>query len=279
MKLLITMVASAIILSACSSQSTPKEESANNDQIVTEEPNSNLAEKENEQISESMVEEEKVEEQPQAELPVPKYKMNAVFSLEPINNANPKVILLTIDDAPDKYALEMAKTLKELNAPAIFFVNGHFINNHEKEEIVKEIYNLGFVIGNHTFSHANLTTLSPEEQKKEILSVNDKIEELTGERPKFFRAPFGANTDISRQIADDENMLVMNWTYGYDWENDYMSKDKIADIMVNTELLGNGANLLMHDREWTNAGLEQIVKGLRDKGYETLDPNLIETPQ
>lgn len=110
------------------------------------------------------------------------------------------------------------------------------------------------------------------------MSVNDKVEEITGERPKFFRAPFGSNTDESRKIASEEKMLVMNWTYGYDWESQYMTKDAIADIMVNTELLNNGANLLMHDREWTNAGLEKIVKGLRDKGYELLDPILIETP-
>jgi len=237
-----------------------------------------LVEQEDVQSPETNVEEEKGEETID-EVAAPEYKMNAVFALEPIKDANPKVVLLTIDDAPDKYALEMAKTLKELQAPAIFFVNGHFINSPEKEAIIKEIYDLGFEIGNHTFSHANLTSLSPEEQKEEILSVNDKVEEITGERPKFFRAPFGANTDVSKQIAAEEKMLVMNWTYGYDWEKDYMSQAAIADIMVNTDLLVNGANLLMHDREWTNAGLEQIVNGLRDKGYETLDPKLIETPQ
>ncbi|MFB9828889.1 polysaccharide deacetylase family protein [Lederbergia wuyishanensis] len=268
----------AILLAACSGQTAQKEESIKKDEPVAEEKKPDLVEQEDVQSPETNVEEEKGEE-PIDEVAAPEYKMNAVFALEPIKDANPKVVLLTIDDAPDKYALEMAKTLNELQAPAIFFVNGHFINSPEKEAILKEIYNLGFEIGNHTFSHANLTSLSPEEQKEEILSVNDKVEEITGERPKFFRAPFGANTDVSKQIAAEEKMLVMNWTYGYDWEKDYMSQDAIADIMVNTELLVNGANLLMHDREWTNAGLEQIVNGLRDKGYETLDPKLIETPQ
>ncbi|MBS4198808.1 polysaccharide deacetylase family protein [Bacillus sp. FJAT-49732] len=282
MRLPIIMFAVALLLVACNGQSTQKENSMKKNEPVTEENNSDLVEQEDEQIPETNVEEEKEDkkvEAPEVEVVAPEYKMNAVFALEPVKDANPKVVLLTIDDAPDKYALEMAKTLKELHAPAIFFVNGHFINSPEKEAILKKIYDLGFEIGNHTFSHANLTTLSPEEQKEEILSVNDKVEEITGERPKFFRAPFGANTDVSKQIATEENMLVMNWTYGYDWEKDYMSKDAIADIMVNTELLGNGANLLMHDREWTNGGLKQIVKGLRDKGFETLDPKLIETPQ
>ena len=201
------------------------------------------------------------------------YRMNEnTYALEPILDANPKVILLTIDDAPDKYALEMAKTLKNLNAPAIFFVNGHFIDTPEEEEILKQIYDLGFTIGNHTYSHENLSMLTPEKQRKEIISVNDKVEEITGERPKFFRAPFGVNTDESRKIAAEENMLLMNWTYGYDWEKQYMSKDAIADIMVNTELLRDGANLLMHDREWTNEGLEQNghwPKGKRIRTFES----------
>ena len=206
------------------------------------------------------------------------YRMNEnTYALEPILDANPKVILLTIDDAPDKYALEMAKTLKNLNAPAIFFVNGHFIDTPEEEEILKQIYDLGFTIGNHTYSHENLSMLTPEKQRKEIISVNDKVEEITGERPKFFRAPFGVNTDESRKIAAEENMLLMNWTYGYDWEKQYMSKDAITDIMVNTELLRDGSNLLMHDREWTNEGLEKMVIGLREKGYEPLNPDLIDS--
>ncbi len=169
----------------------------------------------------------------------------------------------------------MAKTLKGLDAQAIFFVNGHFIATDEKKAILKEIYDMGFMIGNHTMTHPNLKTISEAEQREEIIGVNDLVEEVTGERPKFFRAPFGVNTDYSKALAIEEGMLLMNWSYGYDFEREYMTKEKIADIMVNTELLRNGSNLLMHDREWTADAMEDIVNGLRDKGYEILDPHLI----
>ncbi len=215
-------------------------------------------------------------EEPVEEALAPMYELNpATWGLEPINDENAQVVLLTFDDAPDKHAFEIAKTLKELDAPAIFFVNGHFLATDEKKQLLKEIHELGFTIGNHTKTHADLQQLSEEEQREEILSVNDVVEEVTGERPRFFRAPFGQNTDFSRALAKEEGMLLMNWSFGYDWEKQYMDKTAIADIMVNTELLQNGANLLMHDREWTAEALPEIIKGLRAKGYDFVNPDTI----
>ncbi len=209
----------------------------------------------------------------------PEYKINENnWSIEPIAGQNAKVVLLTIDDAPDKHALNMAEDLKAVNAPAIFFVNGHFLDTPEEKEVLKKIYDMGFMIGNHTYSHSSLPDLSPEEQKEEIVSVNELVESITGERPKFFRAPFGQNTDYSRQVAAEEKMALMNWTFGYDWNKEYQTKEAITDIMVNSPYLNNGANLLMHDRTWTSEALTDIVKGLREKGYETLDPTKIRTP-
>ncbi|MEK3935242.1 polysaccharide deacetylase family protein [Sporosarcina sp. FSL W7-1349] len=216
---------------------------------------------------------EEPDEKVKEDVSEPLYEMNPnTFSIEPIGEADPQVVLLTIDDAPDKRALDMAKTLKELEASAIFFVNGHFIDTEEKQGVLKEIHEMGFLIGNHTQTHANLKELSEEEQRQEILTVSDTVEEITGERPRFFRAPFGANTEFSKRIAEEDGMLVMNWSYGYDFEKAYMTREKIAEIMVNTELLRNGSNLLMHDREWTADALEEIVLGLREKGYEMVDP-------
>jgi peptidoglycan/xylan/chitin deacetylase (PgdA/CDA1 family) len=215
-----------------------------------------------------------------AEPAEPLYELNeANWSFRPIGDADPKAALLTFDDAPDKHALEMAKTLKELDAPAIFFVNGHFIDTDEEKAVLKEIHEMGFPIGNHTMSHPNLQQIPEDAQREEILGVNKIVEQVTGEKPKFFRAPFGVNTDFTRQLAADEGMLLMNWTYGFDWEPAYQNAEALADIMVNTEYLNNGANLLMHDREWTAAALPKIVKGLRDKGYTLIDPATIKVPE
>lgn len=266
-----------IILTACTDFSADRDKPSD----FEKEEENKLADQSSVPASKSEKKQADSDEKPKEEevfLPEPQYKINEHnWSIEPINQANSKVVLLTIDDAPDKNALEMARILKELSAPAIFFVNGHFIDTPEEAKVLKEIHELGFAIGNHTNSHLNLKSLPEEQQYKEIVGLNDRVEEIIGERPKFFRAPFGSITDYSRKVAEGENMVLMNWTYGYDWEKEYQSKEALADIMVNSPYLSKGANLLMHDREWTKEALEDIVKGLRNKGFTPVDPVLIST--
>ncbi|WP_373895888.1 polysaccharide deacetylase family protein [Virgibacillus natechei] len=254
--------------------SSSQQESENTEEQAEKNNQENNTEEDVEEGEED-VESEEVAAEPEE----PKYEISDNWSVVPLDDANEEVVLVTIDDAPDENALEMAETLNELDADAIFFVNGHFLDTPEDEEKLKEIHEMGFAIGNHTFNHPTIPELSEEEQKEEIISLSDRVEEIIGERPSFFRAPHGANTDYSIQVAEDEGMTVMNWSYGYDWNEEYMDEDAIADIMVNTEFLGNGSNLLMHDRDWTAAALSDIVNGLRDKGYEPVDPDLIQKPE
>ncbi|MGF2615490.1 polysaccharide deacetylase family protein [Rossellomorea vietnamensis] len=289
MKKLIYCSALFLLIAGCSQQNSLETSGGDsnktepvNEAVAAEKTENEDKETEIEEETESEDGEENEQEDASMEETVkePQYTINeANWSVQPIGDANEKVALLTIDDAPDKHSLEMAETLKSLNAPAIFFVNGHFLDTEEEKETLKKIHEMGFPIGNHTATHASLPDLTEEEQQAEIVEFNKLITSIIGEKPKFFRAPFGQNTDYSKGLAKSEKMILMNWTYGYDWEAEYQNKEGIADIMVNTELLSNGANLLMHDRTWTSEAMADIVMGLRDKGFEILDPELIETPQ
>lgn len=289
--LLVFIAAILFVLAACSAPNPENEENdnaANLEGNTQEENEQNEEEQQLNEDGEIVTEEEIVDEEESIE---PLYRVSENWSLVPIKEGiNENVVLLTIDDAPDQYAVEMAKILKELDAGAIFFVNGHFIDQPEEQEKLKQIYDMGFVIGNHTYSHVNLKTIEndPEKTRDEIVKLNEAIEEIIGEKPKFFRAPHGVNTDISKQIVEEEEMVLMNWTYGYDYFQPYMNKDKLVTAMVTGEgpevdvpysLLRPGANLLMHDREWTKDALREIVIGLREQGYEILDPHVIETKQ
>lgn len=220
---------------------------------------------------------EDAEEEPEETEYLYEINQNDIATVQVIDGveANEQVALLTYDDAPDKYALDIAEVLLENDAPAIFFVNGMYAENEEGREMLKEIYDMGFAIGNHTHTHPSLPSQSEEQQTEEIMKTSDLVEEITGERPRFFRAPFGQNTDHAREVVAEDGMILMNWTYGYDWEADYMEADALADIMVNTPLLRHGANLLMHDREWTLEATPAIIEGLREKDYELVDPDAI----
>ncbi|WP_026690088.1 polysaccharide deacetylase family protein [Alteribacter aurantiacus] len=248
-------------------ESDVDEDDTFHDDEIEEEPD--LTEEENE-------DETADEEEASEELETTHY-LAGDHTVQPLDeNLEEKVVLLTIDDAPDRHGVDMAEALVELDAGAIFFVNGHFLQSDEGKEELKEIYDLGFEIGNHTMNHPNMSDLTEDEQYKEIMDLNDLIEEVTGERPRFYRAPFGVNTEYTKQLIEEEGMQWMNWTYGYDYNADYMEAKALAEIMVETEFLRNGANLLMHDRSFTYEALEDMVNGLREKGYEPLNPKHIE---
>uniref|UniRef100_UPI0035A15E56 polysaccharide deacetylase family protein n=1 Tax=Jeotgalibaca porci TaxID=1868793 RepID=UPI0035A15E56 len=172
-----------------------------------------------------------------------------------------------------------AQTVKEKGANAIFFVMGQFLDSEESRKIIKEVSDMGFEIGNHSYSHPDMASISYEEQLEEIVATNDAIEEITGKRPRFFRAPYGSYNADTDAISELENMTLMNWTYGYDWVDGYMEETALADIMINAPELGSGGNLLMHDRPWTAAAIGTIIDGLRAQGYEMVDPKLIESPE
>ncbi|MFD2628244.1 polysaccharide deacetylase family protein [Oceanobacillus kapialis] len=280
----------ALFLVACSDQQTSNETAdEKKDEAANQKEDANEVEEQQETKEEQSQETVKNEEIEEVEEPL--YQVEAetssIIPLDKNVGTNENVVLLTIDDVPENNAIKMAETLKEHDASAIFFVNGHFINTDEGAEKLKKIHEMGFPIGNHTYSHPDLTTISEEEQTEEIVSVSDRVEEIIGERPKFFRAPHGKNTEHSKEVVKEEGMALMNWTYGYDYFKPYMNAEKLKQAMITGEgpeagvdysLLKPGANLLMHDREWTSEALGDIIEGLREEGYEMVNPNLIQTP-
>lgn len=285
-KRVIALLSSAFLLYACGEETESEPTEPGSDQV----DEAQLAEEET--VDETDTEEEPSEENDDADVEEVTeeeflYEVSDDHSYIHVIDgveANDRAALLTYDDVPDNYAMEIAEILQEYNAPAIFFVNGMYIEDQEGQDTIEKIYNMGFEIGNHTQTHANLQQISEEQQYEEIMQTSDLIEEVTGERPRFFRAPHGANTDFATQTAYENGMMLMNWTYGYDYFEPYMEADKLAEAMItgeapeidiNYSLLAPGANLLMHDREWTMEATPAIIEGLREQEYELVDPALI----
>lgn len=205
------------------------------------------------------------------EQPVPEvqYYVNDKYYIKPVNeDDNQKVVLLTIDDSPaGDSTYEILEILDKYNAKAIWFVNGYYANRNR--DLLKEIHDKGHLIGNHTWWHKNLKELDAETTREEIVSINDLVEEVTGVRPTYFRAPFGVYTDEAKKVLKEENMQYMNWTWGsLDWELD--TSEAIAKNVI--ENIHKGANILFHDKRITAEALDTILKTLQEAGYTFVLP-------
>ncbi len=194
------------------------------------------------------------------------------YLIKPVNpDDDKKVVLLTFDDAPQgKVTMDILDILDKYDAKAIFFINGHYAV--KDKELLKEIYNRGHIIGNHTWWHENLKKITIEKTKSEIIDVDDFVEEALGIRPIYFRPPFGVMSDTAKEIITAEGMQSMNWSLGsLDWE---YTKPEQAPLVVE-QVVNNihaGANILMHDKEVTSLALEQILATLQEKGYSFVLP-------
>ncbi|WP_164984946.1 polysaccharide deacetylase family protein [Ammoniphilus sp. CFH 90114] len=200
-----------------------------------------------------------------------------IHSSEESNNQ--KIALLTFDDGPKgQVTMKILDTLDKYNAKSIWFVNGFnygwdYKPSPQKEQqfnsLIQEIHNRGHIVANHTWEHGNLRKQSPEKQRKEITSMNELLENITGEKPRYFRPPFGAYSDIQKQVMKEENMQWMNWSVGsLDWE--YKDPEKVVDQVLSN--MHNGANILMHDFPVTAEALDPLLKELTEQGYHFVLP-------
>lgn len=269
-KIVLLFAALLMILSACGTKKIDEDSQTNQ--------NSNEMITESNQDQDPVLEEtpdqaEEPEENPQDEIVNDEttlaYFVNEKYYIKPVNEEDEeKIVLLTFDDSPAGDSTQsILDTLDKYNAKAIWFINGYYADKNK--ELLKEIYNRGHIIGNHTWWHENLKKLSPEKTREEIVSINNLVEEVTGVRPTYFRAPFGVYSDDAKKVLKEENMQYMNWTWGsLDWE--LKTSEEIENNVI--DHIHNGANILFHDKRITSEALEKILQTLSEEGYKFVLP-------
>lgn len=259
---------SSLLLVGCQNNSGAESQEAEQDPV-----------EESVDVSATEEEETDVGEEPEIDEVEYQYKIDPdIFTVVPIDSAeenDEKLVLLTFDDAPYGNALEIADSLDEHDVKAIFFVNSMYMEEEEGFKAIQELHERGFEIGNHTHTHIKLDDYSDEKQRDEIIKTNEMIEEATGESPRFFRAPHGVMTDYSKELLDELGMTWMNWSFGFDWMSEYQDPAALTEITLDNPYLGNGSNILMHDRDWTAAAVPDILDGLIEQGFTIVDPKLI----
>lgn len=186
------------------------------------------------------------------------------------DNPAKKLIALSFDDGPHvKYTEEVLHILKENNIKATFFVIGGCVRNHA--DLLKETFADGNVIGNHTFTHPNLSKLSNIAIEKEAIKANDIIYKTIGVRPALLRPPYGACNDNCKQTLKKLGFTKVTWHYLVnDWDINKTSSEIIASSIIKNA--SPGAIMAMHDgsgnREKTVQALPRIISTLKQQGYQ-----------
>ncbi|MEP6673597.1 MAG: glycosyltransferase [Ferruginibacter sp.] len=186
-------------------------------------------------------------------------------------------IILTFDDGPsEEFTPKILDILEAEKIPATFFVIG--LEAEKNLSVLKRIYKDGFEIGNHTFTHHNIATMSPERASTELKLTRLIIEAVTGRSTILFRAPY--NADSEPQSFEEIEPLARSKKDNYITvgesidPNDWDVRNNADSIVFKTirQAESTDANIiLLHDaggesRQATVDALPRIIKYFKDKG-------------
>jgi peptidoglycan/xylan/chitin deacetylase (PgdA/CDA1 family) len=172
-------------------------------------------------------------------------------------------VYLTFDDGPHPtYTPQVLSLLRKYGVKAVFFEIGQNISNYPS--ITRNLRSYGMKIGNHTWSHPDLTTLSSSSVTWQL----NKMESALGYRPRCVRPPYGAyNSRIATIIADRGQRLIL-------WTVDPRDWSRPGTTTIVNRVLANvrdGSRILLHDgggnRSQTVAAVDILIPKLRARGY------------
>lgn len=191
-----------------------------------------------------------------------------------VGNQTENTIYLTFDCGYENGNMtSILDTLKEKDVKATFFLVGNYLET--QPELTKRMADEGHNIGNHTYHHKDMSSLSKEEFEKELLSFEEKCKEITGkESSHFYRPPQGKYSVNNLEQAKELGYKTCFWSLAYvDWYDDKQpTKEEAFE-----KLLGRvhpGTILLLHSTSTTNKEiLGELIDKYREMGYSfgTLD--------
>ncbi|MEV6179214.1 polysaccharide deacetylase family protein [Streptomyces sp. NPDC052015] len=183
-----------------------------------------------------------------------------------------RTMVLTFDDGPDpRYTPAILDTLAEYDVRAMFFVCGEMAASYP--HLLARMADAGHVVGNHTWSHPLLTRLTRRRIRSEMSRTSDVIEDTYGERPRWFRAPYGAWNRAAFQVGAELGMEPLAWTLdSLDWTTP--GTRTIVDRVEKGA--GPGVVVLSHDaggdRSQSVWALREYLPRLLDSGYHISVP-------
>ncbi len=183
------------------------------------------------------------------------------------DSGNDQNIYLTFDDGPHpQYTKQVLECLRRHQTRASFFLQGEKVLLFPG--IVEQIKKEGHTIGNHGFSHKSLFLQRKSWIAEEIKKTDRAIEKITGQKPVFFRPPYGRFDPGFQKIVQDLNHRLVVWSL---LSYDFQGTDPQKIIRTIQTHLHPGAIIVCHDgHENTPVMLEalpEILKNIREQGY------------
>jgi len=186
-----------------------------------------------------------------------------------LGDTNEKVIYLTFDAGYENGSTEkILDTLKKHNAPAAFFLVGHYMDKNS--DLVRRMVEEGHIVGNHTMHHYDMSKLSDKDAfSKELTDLEALFREVTGkELPKFYRPPQGIYSEDNLRMAKELGYKTVFWSLAYvDWNNDAQptAEEAFSKLVPRTH---SGAVVLLHSTSSTNAEiLDELLTRWEEMGY------------
>lgn len=185
-----------------------------------------------------------------------------------LDTSGKKVIYLTFDCGYENGCTEkILDTLKEKNVPAAFFVT--LPNVKDNPEIIARMINEGHIVGNHSDTHPNFSTINRTQMAKEIEALDNYLREHFGYSAPFFRFPEGACSENALELVQSIGYTSVFWSSAYaDWDINNPKGKQYAYETV-TSRLHPGCILLLHAVSPDNAdALGDIIDYAKEQGYE-----------
>ncbi len=187
-----------------------------------------------------------------------------------VGSLEKKVIYLTFDCGYENGNTEpILDALKKHNAPATFFVVGHFLES--APEIVQRMVKDGHAVGNHTYHHPDMSSIADIGSfRKEMEDVEQLFYETTGsELAKYYRPPQGKYSRENLSMAKELGYSTFFWSLAYvDWNvDDQPTREEAFEKL--TGRIHPGAIVLLHSTSETNGEiLDELLTKWEEMGYE-----------
>ncbi|WP_273125601.1 polysaccharide deacetylase family protein [Metabacillus sp. HB246100] len=162
----------------------------------------------------------------------------------------------------NEYIPDMLETLNKYHVKATFFLEGRWAK--ENPDMAKMIVEAGHEVGNHSYSHPDMSKLSAADIREQLSKTNDVLKSVTDTTPTWFAPPSGSMRDEVVTIADEMQMKTVMWSVDtIDWQRPE------PHVLVERVMskVHNGALILMHPTSSTSESLETLIISIRNKGY------------